>query len=169
MKKRKANILLWITIGVIAFMFSLYYFSAKKEETAKIFFLKDEKPASVKRIFSKGADEMHFAAIELIKGPSEEEKKQGYVSLIPRNTRILKIIKKGDIVIVDFSTEISDYGGGAQNIQGMIEQIVYTFTSLPGIKKVKILIEGEDEPVLGGEGFIIEKALSREDLRLEKF
>jgi len=46
----------------------------------------------------------------------------------------------------------------------MIGQIVYTITEVPGIKKVWIKMEGEKELVLGGEGLVIDRPLSREDI-----
>lgn len=169
MQKRNNNIFIWIAIGVLLFFVSLYFFSSQKGKEVNVYFLKEEKLLPVKRDLPKGESPLFFTAKELTRGPSAREKEQGYATLIPANTRILKISQAGETAIVDFSSEINDYGGGAQNIQGMVGQIVFTFTSLPEINKVKILIDGEEEPALGGEGFIIEKALSREDLRPEKF
>jgi spore germination protein GerM len=83
---------------------------------------------------------------------------------VPRGTRALSFKVRGKTVIVNFSRELEKYGGGSTRLQGMIAQIVYTATDVPGIEKAWIWMEGEKELVLGGEGLILDRPLGRKEV-----
>ena len=104
------------------------------------------------------------AFAELLSGPSETEKAQGISTQIPAGTKVLNILVKDEIVIVNFNRKLESYGGGSARLEGMIAQIVYTATEVPGVKKAWIWMEGKKELVLGGEGLVLDKPLSRRDL-----
>ena len=65
--------------------------------------------------------------------------------------------------IINFNARLEEYGGGATHVRGMIAQIVYTATGLQGIDKAWIWVEGKKSIVLGGEGLVLDKPLTRED------
>jgi len=133
--------------------------------SVKIYFFKDGKLAYVKRPIEKNAEPLSVAFTGLLKGPTQKEIRSGYFSEIPKNTKITEIIKNGTLIELTFSKELANYGGGSARVLGLVTQIVYTFTEIKGINKVKINIEDKDEVVLGGEGLVIDKPLGREDFK----
>ena len=97
-------------------------------------------------------------------GEITPQQKDGYYTELPPHATILKVKKSKDTIIVDYNSALESYGGGASRVQALVGQIVYSFTELPGISKVKITVNGATEIVLGGEGFVIDKPLKRSDL-----
>lgn len=101
---------------------------------------------------------------ELLKGPTSEEKAQGYMTAIPSQKEIsrpvhprpysygrIKLLNlniKNKKAYVDFSNELEAYGGGSL-VAGLISwQIVKTLTQFPAVDKVKLSIEGRTEGIL---------------------
>lgn len=77
----------------------------------------------------------------LITGPKSENLER----TIPEGTKINKIEKNGDILIIDFSSEfINNILGGENKEKLIIKSIVKTLTELTEINGVKILINGEE-------------------------
>ncbi len=165
-RKQSSGPLVWIiALLIVAAAAGYIYYYVNQSSAVAIFFLKDQKVVEVKRSLPEGADPFKFAADELILGTTSDEKALGLLSEIPKGTRIIKVEKQGDQAIVTFNEKLEQYGGGSARVQGMVAQIVYTFTAQPEIRRVKIKVEGKDGAVLGGEGFVIDQALSREDLK----
>ncbi|MFC1495996.1 GerMN domain-containing protein [Candidatus Margulisiibacteriota bacterium] len=146
---------------VFAYLINLFVFASN----VKVYFLKDEKLKSVKRKLNDNSPLLTIAN-SITTGPNRDEQVKGFYSEIPADTAILSVTRIKNIALVDFNQKLEGYGGGASRIQALIGQIVYSFTELPGIDKVKITVNGEEEVVLGGEGFVIDKPLSRKDLSL---
>lgn len=132
---------------------------------AKVYFFKGEKLVSVIRRINE-AQRPKATVDALVSGPTKEEAASGLFTEIPIGTRVRKVFIEGDTAFVDFSRELGEYGGGSARVQGLIMQIVYTVTEIPGIKRVGIMVEGKSEVVLGGEGYVIEKPLGRSDTGL---
>lgn len=77
----------------------------------------------------------------LIEGPKNENLKK----TIPEGTKINKIEKEGEILIIDFSEEfISNHNGGQQEEKLTLQSIVKTVTELTEINGIKIKINGEE-------------------------
>ncbi len=152
--------------AVIAIAAATYLWVAlqPKGTAVKVYFFKGEKLTAVERPLSANEAPLSKALTELISGPSETERGQGISTQIPRGTKVLSMLIKDDIAIINFNRKLENYGGGSARLEGMIAQIVYTATEVPGIKKVWIWMEGEKELVLGGEGLVLDKPLSRRDL-----
>lgn len=159
----------WIAGLLLIFLAVLGWFlyqGGPSVPTIKIYFLKGESLAPVDRPLQNAAEPLAAAARELMLGPTEEEKQSGIFSEIPPKARIQKIIREDSVALVSFNSELEKYGGGSARVQGLIAQIVYTFTEIPGVKKVRILVGKKGEVVLGGEGFVIDKPLARQDIKL---
>ena len=110
-------------------------------------------------------NKIKFAIKELIKGPTQEEKKEGFSTSLNENIVLLNVSLDGDIVNLDFSKEVEE-GGGTLLMETRIAQIVYTVTQFEGIRKVRFLIEGKNIDYFSGEGItIVEKPVSRGDLK----
>ena len=65
----------------------------------------------------------------------------GFRSIIPPGTKILNIELKEEVLTIDFSKELLEVNEKEEN--KMIEAIIYTLTSIDGIDKVVIKVEGE--------------------------
>ena len=77
----------------------------------------------------------------LLEGPKNENLQK----TIPEGTKINKIEKEGEILIIDFSEEfISNHNGGEIEEKLTIESIVKTVTELTEINGIKIKINGEE-------------------------
>ena len=77
----------------------------------------------------------------LIEGPKNENLQK----TIPEGTKINKIEKQGETLIIDFSQEfISNHVGGEQEEKLTLQSIVKTVTELTEINEVKIKINGEE-------------------------
>lgn len=102
---------------------------------------------------------------ELLKGPTAAEKEeQQAVTQIPEGVRLRSARVEGDVATLDFSSELERVGGTLR-ITGILRQITYTATGVPGIRRVRLLIEGRqtgtDENPFTGDGFLFD-LLSRE-------
>lgn len=156
---------LFITIVVAAIFFIVFTTPWQPKDTVKIYFFKNGGMVTVERKAKPAVSLEETAIKQLLKGPSIIEKSKGYFTEIPKNTRFRSIKREGNIVKVDFTKELELYGGGTATVKGLLSQIVYTLTDLEGIEKVHILVNGKEEIALGGEGYIIDKPLSRDDLQ----
>jgi len=168
-KKILPVVAILVVLFVIVIIGALYYLNLPETKTArnpgiKIYFIKGEKLEQVSRAVSEETNPLEAAAAELMRGPNDMEKQSGIFSEIPSRAKIIKIGKEDGTAAVTFNEEIENYGGGSARVQGLVAQIVYTFTEIPGVKKVKILVGNKTEVVLGGEGFVIDRPLSRDDL-----
>ena len=77
----------------------------------------------------------------LIEGPKSEKLQK----TIPDGTKINKIEKDGDILIIDFSKEfIENHRGGEVDEVYTLKSIIYSLTELAEINGIKIKIDGEE-------------------------
>jgi spore germination protein GerM len=130
-----------------------------------IYFLRGENVVSCKRPVIEGQSHFETALYELLKGPNNTEKMTGLMSEIPPTVQLLDLQVNNGIAEVNFNRELEKYGGGTSSVRALIKQIVYTLTAFPEIEKVKFLINGRSgELVLGGDGYIIDHPLTRDDV-----
>ena len=77
----------------------------------------------------------------LLEGPKNEKLQK----TIPEGTKINKIEKEGENLIIDFSEEfITNHIGGELNEKLTLQSIIKTLTELTEINGVKIIINGEE-------------------------
>lgn len=77
----------------------------------------------------------------LLEGPKNEKLQ----SVIPKGTKLNGVTVKGDMAIVDFSTEfIKDIKLGAEEESKIVYSVVNTLVELTEIDSVKILIDGHE-------------------------
>lgn len=77
----------------------------------------------------------------IIEGTKSSIIPNGFRSIIPPGTIIKDIELKDKVITIDFSKELLDISKKEEN--KMIEAIIYTLTSIDGIDKVIIKVEGE--------------------------
>lgn len=96
----------------------------------------------------------------LIKGGNGESKiPSGFQSLLPSDTEILSLELVDDIVKVNFSKKLLDIKEELE--EKMIEAIVYTLTSIDGVNKVIIYVEGDILSKLPKTGIHLPSTLDR--------
>lgn len=77
----------------------------------------------------------------LLEGPKNENLQK----TIPDGTKLNKVERQGEILIIDFSEEfISNHSGGEQEEKLTLQSIVKTVTELTEINGIKIKINGEE-------------------------
>ncbi len=108
------------------------------------------------------------AAAEMIPYLVEQLKDgQGLGWIVPKEARLISYRREGDLLVLDFSREFQTKApGGTAGESIMIAGIANTFTELPYVKRVLILVEGKpletghniyDEPLRRNEGRIIKE------------
>jgi hypothetical protein len=69
-----------------------------------------------------------------------------------------------DMVAVDFAVPAGDWGtAGSAGTRAFIQQLVYTATEEPGIRRLLITENGQ-QAIIGGEGVVIDHPATREDV-----
>ncbi len=106
----------------------------------------EEKLSSVSREIPVPQDKKEAALYELLKGPTEEEKEEGYSTAIDEGTKLLSFHIEEGTGYADFSEEL-DASGSATVIM-IREQIEKTLLQFDMVDDVVISIEGETEDIL---------------------
>ncbi len=83
----------------------------------------------------------------------------GFKPIIPAGTSILDIKLEDNILFINFSSELMDIKNDYE--EKMIESLIYTLTSVEGIDKVKIQVEGNDLNKLPHSGKILPTVLDK--------
>jgi len=88
-----------------------------------------------------------MAIEELLSGPVPE----GCLRPLPNGVKLRGITLKEGVATADFSRElVANFHGGAGSEEAAVYAIVNTLGSVPGVRKVHILVEGKACGTLGG-------------------
>jgi germination protein M len=72
-------------------------------------------------------------------------------SPLPASTKILSVTQEDDMVVVDFDREtMSGFSGGTLGETLLLQSLVLTLTSIEGVERVQVLVEGEIEEAAFG-------------------
>lgn len=85
---------------------------------------------------------------ELLKGPTEEEKTQGYLTNINAGVKIQKLTIENGIAKVDFDKTLEEAVGGSCRVTAISAQIAETLKQFSTVKKVIISIDGRTKDIL---------------------
>ena len=97
----------------------------------------------------------------LIKGPKSEELKK----TIPEETKLNKVERIGEKLVIDFSEEfIKNYEGNEKDQKLTIESIVKTLTELTEVNSIKININGEENKGFKDSDIEFDKAFTRDSI-----
>jgi len=89
------------------------------------------------------------AAIEaLLRGATEDEIVQGYVSNIPSGARLQKITVENGVAKADFDEQLEFQVGGSCRVAAIRAQITQTLKQFPTVKEVIISINDRTEDIL---------------------
>lgn len=114
-------------------------------------------PFSVDRNMSAAKLESQLVG-QLLAGPAVE---QSTVVLFPPGTTAA-VDLQGDTVSVNFSGALAQpFRGGASDEIALFKSLTYTTTSVAGVSRVQVLINGRKVPTLPGGEFEIDEPLTR--------
>jgi len=88
------------------------------------------------------------ALTELLKGPTEEERKNGYFTNINSGVEIQKLTIENGTAKVDLSDQIEFQVGGSCRVSAIRAQITETLKQFPTVKNVMISVNGRTEDIL---------------------
>lgn len=135
-----------------------------KENISSTIFLLDENNYLAKTSINLDDKSIKLKAKKLLLALINDEKYQdiipnGFKSIIPSNTKILNIYYKDNVIKVDFSSDLLNVD--KQFEEKIIEDIVYTLTSIKEIKYVIIYVNGEILTKLPKSNIILPATLDR--------
>lgn len=102
----------------------------------------------VERQIAKTAAVARAALEELLKGPSEAEKAQGFYTSINPGVKIQKLTIADGTAKVDFDNQLEFQVGGSCRVSAISAQITETLKQFSTVKKVIISINGRTEDIL---------------------
>lgn len=93
--------------------------------------------ASNKDLISKSTDLIEALTID---GKKKDIISNGFKPLLPKNTKVLNLSLNNSILTIDFSNEFNNIK--EEHEEKLIEALIYTLTSIDGIDKIEIYVEG---------------------------
>jgi hypothetical protein len=100
------------------------------------------------------------ALLELLKGPNPSESAAGFDTAIPDGTVLRSVRLSGTTAIVDLSSQYATDGGSA-GVFIRLDQVVYTATQFPTVKRVRFLIGGKTVKIFTGQGVMLDRPQTR--------
>jgi len=95
----------------------------------------------------------------LFAGPTAEELRAGYRTLLPKNLQVRRMHVENGILVIDLSREfLYNQTSGREGLILQIYQIVNSMTDFKTVQAVRFLIEGERHAGLGGDGVPFDRA-----------
>jgi spore germination protein GerM len=146
---------------------ALYGNNGRPRDAVTIFFSKYQGNQSVvddviRKLPPEAKSEpLQFALTELLKGPSPEEKSQGFYSEIPQGTKLLGLTQDNEAVTINLSKQFTN-GGGSNSMEQRFEELKQTVFSIDSNHKINLDVEGKPLDLLGGEGLEVPDALKRQ-------
>ena len=131
----------------------------------RIYFFKDGNLATVDRVIPTIEDPLMIAITELMKGPTPQEKMEGYTTEIPAGARARRMEREGDVAIIDFNRNLAMYEGPEAGAKKIIAQIVYTATDIRKVKYAYMKLQSSDYFELGSDNYVIDHPLERSDAK----
>jgi hypothetical protein len=102
-----------------------------------VWFVADGKPVSVVR----SGTTIEGAVQQLLAGPTPAERARGVRSAVPQATPLLSVTVSRRIVTVDLGARFAA-GRDEAALHGRVGQLVRTVRSIPGVRAVRLLIDG---------------------------
>lgn len=130
--------------------------------TLSVFFSKNgdmldcSKTYSVERVLGRISDSQksalgefaYLVLVDLLKGPTEQEKAQGLFTSINEGTRIQRVIIDSGIARVDFNARLNEGVAGSCRVQAIRSQITETLRQFTEVREVIISVDGNSEEIL---------------------
>lgn len=94
----------------------------------------------------------------LLAGPSENEKKKGVISEIPRRTQLLNVESYDNMLIINL-TQNFEAGGGTESVTTRLSQLAHTVSDMTDMP-VYLYLNGKEVSVLGGDGILVKQPIN---------
>ena len=165
---------IFLIISSIFIILIIYLFPIKKEDTNYeekkdktkdvIIYLLDEKEFVSRVSVYMKENELENKIKEMIEYITIDSKnssyiKEGFKPIIPKNTKLLSVSIDNSLVKLNFSKELLTIDEA--NEDKMISAIIYSLTSLDGIKEISIYVEGNLLTKLPNSGKSLPSILNR--------
>jgi spore germination protein GerM len=85
---------------------------------------------------------------ELLKGPTDKEKAEGFINNINSGVIIQKLVIENNVAKVDFDEQLEYQVGGSCRVAAIRAQITQTLKQFSSVKNVIISINGRTEDIL---------------------
>lgn len=105
-------------------------------------------PVAVDRSVARTAAIGRSALEELLKGPTDAERANGFDSMIPAGTRLRSLTIVDGLATADFDARLQREKGGSMRVLAIRQQIERTLMQFPSVRQVEIRVEGRSEGVL---------------------
>ncbi len=129
--------------------------AAAAAQPAQLYFEADGKLVTENTRVS-GQDPALDALHQLLQGP----KTAGHYTDIPNTVSVQDVSVKDGVATVSLDRTFFASGGSA-GVQLRVAQVVFTLTQFPTVTSVQLLEEGQPATVVGGEGFPVNRPLTR--------
>lgn len=97
------------------------------------------------------AEPLKFALTELLKGPTPEEKTQGFYTEIPKGTQLLAVTQDPKGLTINLSSPFAT-GGGSTSVTQRLEELKRTVKAIDTQREITVQVDGKPLELLGGEG-----------------
>ncbi len=121
-----------------------------------------ERAVPVTRYLDSDSGLARGAVLALLAGPGAAEGTRGLTSAVPPGSRLLGITVHDSSATVDLARSFES-GGGSTAVRMRLAQLVYTLTRVPGVRSVRLRLEGRPVEVFSAEGLDISQPLTRAD------
>lgn len=152
----KSITLMLRTIGGIAGRRFFWPLEEGEAMTIYVFFNNDKldpefscnKVFAVERVIPKTQEVAGPALTELLRGPTEEEKTQGFFTSIPTGVVIQSLRIENGVAYADFNEALEFQVGGSCRVSAIRAQITETLKQFPTVQQIVISIDGRTEDIL---------------------
>lgn len=103
---------------------------------------------AIEREVTKTEAVARAALEELLKGPTNQEKSQGFLTSINSGVKIQKLVIEDGTAKVDFDEQLEYQVGGSCRVAAIRAEITQTLKQFPTIKDIIISINGRTEDIL---------------------
>lgn len=138
---------------IMLFTSGCFLMSGTETETVKLYYaIKGNAGLDIenREIEYKDAKSKYTNTLEeLLKGPSDSGK---FETSISKDTKVLNVKVEGEILTVDFSKEFNVFLGSMHEA-AVVSSVVDTMLQFSELKKVRILVEGQDLIAPSGEPY----------------
>ncbi|MDA8297809.1 MAG: GerMN domain-containing protein [Actinomycetota bacterium] len=100
----------------------------------------------------------------LLGGPNRTERAAGLSSAVPSGSHLRSLSITDGVARADFDARFAS-GGGSLSVIGRVDQVVYTLTQFPSVRRVLFLVNGKLARTFTGEGLVLDRPVARSDER----
>ena len=137
MRLSAANLIAMKCSAFIALAVSALVLAGSAGAGVNVWFVADGKPVSVQR----NGTTLQKAVQQLLAGPTAAERSRGIHSAVPRSTPLRSVTVTHRVATVDLGARFAA-GSDRALLQARVGQLVRTLRGIPGVRGVKVLVEG---------------------------